>query len=282
MRWLILLACAASAVWADEKAAEVRPPSPFAVVMIDAATEARLGAFPYDRGVYTKGIEALAAAGARGVVLKVFIDRAKSAEGDAALVAAMGKVKVIVQARLDDAEAKPNVLPWKFRMKDVQASSEVRPAPLEARAGWVPIPAVAGVAYDLGFIDSTPSIELVPVAVKYRGVYYKSLYTAALELAGGKPASMVAGSEVKFGEKSIGTDARCFAGVKLPAADGLVAHSFVDLLDGKVPAEALKDRVVILGYDGARMPANETAIGKVKGHRCFCYQLFSLWERLGA
>ena len=48
---------------------------------------------------------------------------------------------------------------------------------------------------------------------------------------------------------------------------------------GRVPAE-LKDRVVIVGYDGARMETNKTRIGAVKGHRLFCYQLFSLYREL--
>src|SRR5689334_20798336 len=92
----------------------VSPPTPFAVVLIDRATERALGEFPYDRAVYARGIEALGRARVRGVVLKFFIDRAKTAEGDAALAEAMRKMKLVLQARLDAAEARPNALPERF------------------------------------------------------------------------------------------------------------------------------------------------------------------------
>ena len=117
---LLLLAVCASRCAAQTPAAAAQTPAAFAVVFIDARSEAALGPFPYDRDVYDKGIEALAAAKARGVVLKFFIDRPKSDEGDKALGEAMGKVKVILQARLDPEEAHPNPLPERFVLKDVE------------------------------------------------------------------------------------------------------------------------------------------------------------------
>jgi hypothetical protein len=263
-----------------EERKEVRPPAPFAVVFIDAKTEGALGAFPYDRAVYAKGMETLARAEARGAVLKFFIDQPKPGDGDAALAAAMGKVKVIVQAKIDDSEKTPNDLPARFALKVAEGPAAEAASPITGTSGWLPIPKVAEAAHDLGFLDSTESLELVPVAVRYRGQYVKSLYTAALEMASGEAAKVVAGRSITFGGKTIATDKRCMAKVAWPAADGLVAYSFIDLINAKVPAEALKDRVVNVGYDGAKMATNETPVGKVRGHRVFCYQLFSLWERV--
>lgn len=258
---------------------EILPPAAFAVVMIDDKTEAALGAFPYERGVYARGVEGLAAAGARGVVLKFFIDRPKTAEGDAALAASLRKVKVILQARIDDSEARPNALPDRFVMTGVgDGGRDARPP--SGESGWLPLAALAANAHDLGFLDSTPSVELVPVVEQYRGKYVKSLYTAALELALGERAKVEPGRWMQIGERRVETDARCLAPVSLPARDGLRTHSFVELINGKIPAGELKDRVVIVGYDGARMETNKTRIGMVKGHRLFCYQLFSLYRAL--
>src|SRR5436190_3757298 len=136
---LVATACRAE----EPKPAEIQPPTPFAVVFIDAKTEAALGAFPYDRSIYAKGLEALAKAGARGVVLKFFIDRPKAGEGDAALAAAMGKVKVIVQARIDDSEKDANELPARFTLKVTEDPAAEAASPLGGTSGWLPIPSVA-------------------------------------------------------------------------------------------------------------------------------------------
>lgn len=268
------------AIWtrAEDAPKPLVSPAPFAVVMIDEASEKELGPFPYDRAVYAKGIEALAQAKVRGVVLKFFIDRPKTAEGDAALPIALTKVKVILQARMDDDEAKANPLPERFILNGLGASDAT---PFSGKSGWLPLPALSKNAYDLGFIDSMPWVELIPVIERYQGHDVKSLYTAALELATKEQAKISPGKFLQLGGKKIGMDDRCYAKVTLPAADTLAAYSFIDLIHVKIPAEKLADRVVILGYDGAKMETNKTAIGSVKGHRLFCYQLFSLYREVG-
>jgi CHASE2 domain-containing sensor protein len=274
---MLLLVWTAPLFAADRSAPRLPPPA-FAVVFIDADTENALRAFPYDRGVYAKGIEALGRAKARGVVLKFFIDRPKSAEGDAALAAAMTKVKMILQARLDGEEARPNPLPERFTLKDLALAAGAEP--LSAKSGWLPLPVLAERAHDVGFLDSTDSVERVPVVERYGERYVKSLYTAALELALGERAKFDASGFMQIGAKRIEVDKACMARVRLPAADALKTHSFLDLINGKIDGAEFRDRVVILGYDGAKMEENVTPMGKVKGHRLFCYQLFSLYEEL--
>jgi len=276
---LIFLIAAAGWAHAAELVKAIIPPPPFAVVMIDEATEKELGLFPYDRAIYAKGIEALAEMKTRGVVHKFFIDLPKSAEGDAALANAMTKVKVILQARIDNDQAKPNLLPKRFVLSGL---GEADVKPLAGTSGWLPLPELSKNAHDLGFIDSPPSIELVPLVERYQDHYVKSLYLAALELAAGERAKIMLGKSIELKGKKIAMDDRCFGQIKLPEADRLEAYSFLDLIHHKIPAEKLADRVVILGYDGAKMETNRTAIGMVKGHRLFCYQLFSLYGELVA
>ncbi len=277
IRFTLILFLAGTLARAEDVAKPLVPPAPFAVLMIDEASEKELGVFPYDRTVYAKGIESLAKAKVRGVVLKFFIDRPKTAEGDAALTTALTKAKVILQARMDDDEIKPNTLPERFTLKGLGESNAM---PLSGKSGWLPLPELSKNAYDLGFIDSMPSVELIPVIERYQGHDVKSLYTAALELATGERAKISPGKSLQLGAKKIGMDERCFAKVTLPPADTLRAHSFIDLIHGKIPAEKLADRIVILGYDGAKMETNKTSIGMVKGHRLFCYQLFSLYREV--
>lgn len=267
------------------------PPRHFAVVMIDQATEKELGTFPYDRTLYAQAIDALADAKVRGVVLKFFIDLPKSPEGDSALAAAMKKTKVILQARIDNSQTNPNPLDDRFILKNLDQENIVT---IAGHSGWLPLPRLSENAHDLGFIDSTPAIELVPLVERYQNHYVKSLYTAALELALGQNATIHPGVSIEiqtknhgqikpkftvaFGVKEIPTDEHCFATIKLPPQDNLQSYSFIDLIHHKIPAEKLADRVIILGYDGEKMETNKTAIGMVKGHRLFCYQLFSLYR----
>lgn len=81
------------AVWA--RAGDLA--STFAFVMIDDESETRLGDFPYDRAMYAKAIDACARAKAKGVVLKFFLDRPKSVEGDNALGVSMRQLPVVLQ-----------------------------------------------------------------------------------------------------------------------------------------------------------------------------------------
>ena len=76
MRSILLLFGLISAVPCHAGDAAGVPP-PFAVVLIDRRTEEALGPFPYVRAIYAKTLESLSNSGARGVVLKFFIDQPK-------------------------------------------------------------------------------------------------------------------------------------------------------------------------------------------------------------
>ena len=54
---------------------------------------------------------------------------------------------------------------------------------------------------------------------------------------------------------------------------------FHDLLEKAAMPGTLKDKVVILGYDGERIDRFETPAGKVKAHRLFVYGLDALYRK---
>ena len=72
---------------------------PFALVMIDQASESRYGGFPIDRALVAQVVDKLAAAGVRAVVLKFFYDLPSNSASDAALAAAISKIRVLLQSR---------------------------------------------------------------------------------------------------------------------------------------------------------------------------------------
>jgi hypothetical protein len=247
--------------------------SDFAVVMIDTNSEAKLGTFPFDRSLLAQGIEKAAALGARGVVLKFFLDRAKSASGDKQFSDALRKIPVVLQARMDDTEALPNPLPDRFFLKDFEVQTKV-----SGRSGWIPLPAFAAGAADVGFVDFG-SVE-VPMLETYQGHTVKSLVVCCLEMGTGSRASFERDQVVRFGKRRLRLDEQYSIQATKLMKEQLTYIPFHSLLAGDVQANALKGKVVIIGYDGAQIHNVDLPIGQVRAHRAFVYVLKSLYEQL--
>jgi len=253
--------------------------SPFVVVFIDAKTEKAIGPDHSNRSLFARAIEKSADFGAKGVVLKFFIDKRKSAEGDQALANAMKRTKVLLEARLDDTEPEPNNLPERFRLP---GSGKVVGQPMSGSSGWMPLPELSAAAYDVGFVDVRLDKNVArrfPVIEHYRGNYVKSLCLSCIELATGKTATVVPGKSVALGDKAVALDERSEVPIDYPAEDGLKYISLVDFLDAKALPE-VKDRIVIVGWDVDTFEPLETPIGKVRPHRLFYYTLISLYRQL--
>ena len=270
--WLIavtsVLAATGQAAAADQPAE-----SPFVAVFIDTKTEKALGPFPYDRAVLAKAIDKSVASGARGVVLKLFIDKPKTVEGDRALVDAAKRTKLLVQARLDDSEQDPNPLPDRFALK-----AGIEGKPLGGKNGWLPLPDLSAVAHDLGFVDYRV-IDRMPLVEQYRGKLVKSLYLSCLELALAAPAEIVPARSVRIRDKKLELDEHSEIAVEYPAKDDLQYISFSDFIE-QPPRAELKDRIVIIAYDSERFEAVKTPAGPIRPHRAFIYALMSIYQKL--
>jgi adenylate cyclase len=256
--------------------ASTNQPSPFTIVFIDAKTETLLGRFPYDRAVMAMAVEASAKLGAKCVVLKFFFDLPKSADGDAALVQAMRKTPILLEAHADDSQAAPNPLPDRFFLRDLRGDSQ---RTIGGRSGWIPLPQFAAVAADVGFVDAA-DFDHVPIIESYRGAFVKSLWLCGIEKATGEAAQIEPGRQLKMGNRSVKLSADNQLAVSYPAADHLNSISFCDLLSGTVDAEKIKGRMVIIGYDGDQGGRVKTPLGEMRRHRAFCYMLFSVYAQM--
>lgn len=244
----------------------------FAVVFIDAQTEAKYGKFPLDRKLIGDALDKLAEAKARGVVLKFFYDQPKDATSDAHLAKAMTRLPVILQARMNDTEAHPNPLPTQFTLPRVKAETAVT-----GKSGWIPLPIFTEHARDVGFVDSASTT--VPLIETYQGQTVKSLWLCSCELALGQSANIEPGTRITFGKKVLPLDSKNQFTAPLPKQDALKYIPFHTLLDGTVPVGTLRGKVVILGYDGPGIHSFETPIGKIKAHRLFVYALQGIYEQ---
>ena len=250
----------------------------FAVVLIDAETEAKLGAFPLDRLHYAKALDRAAELGARGVVFKFFFDQPRNAASDAALAKAMTNLPVALQACFDNSEAKPNPLPTRFILPGVSPGSS-----LAGESGWLPLPSLAAKARDVGFVDFDPQTpDRAPLIEAYQGKAVKNLALVCLELATGEKAVVESGKRVRLGAATIPVDERNFAQLGSFAGAKLNAIPFHSFLSGETPRAAIEGKTVLFGYDGPKLHSIETDAGPIHAHRYFILGLKSLHDRLEA
>jgi CHASE2 domain-containing sensor protein len=244
----------------------------FAVVFITQATEAKHGRYPLDRALLAQAIERAADAGAKGVIIKFFLDQARTTEGDRRLAMALSRVPVLLQARLDDSEKGPNPLDARFTLPGTSLKTAV-----SGGSGWIPLPEFSRHAHDVCFVDfdSFPA----PIVEMYQGKTVKSLLACAAELALGHKAVIRPSKDISIGDQTALLDSSNQVTVTLPQGT-LSYFDFNSLLDGSIAQSALRDRVVVIGYDGQSVPQMSSPIGTMGIHRLFAYMLKGFYEHL--
>ena len=245
----------------------------FTVVFIDAASETKYGPFPLDRSYIAKAVQKAAELQARGVVLKFFYIEPRTKAGDDALAQSLTNLPVLLQGCIDESETHPNPLPARFIMPGLKTQ-----ALISGKSGWIPIPPFAEKAYDVGFVDADAT--RVPLVEGYQEHIVKSLVLCSLELATGERAVLQPGKRIVFGKQELKLDDRNCIGRKLPANDELAYVPFDAFLTGTIPPSLVKDKVIILGYDGAKIHSLPTAIGPIRAHRVFIYDLKNAYEQI--
>jgi CHASE2 domain-containing sensor protein len=275
-RLVMTLAACASLLAGIAGTSHAQTKAPFELVLMDSATEKRLGSFPVDRKIIAQAISALKDAGVTGVVLQFFYDQpAKDADSDTALADAIAQTKTLLQARMDDAEFGENPLPTRFHTTNIKGAYKTD---LTGSSGWIPLPAFAKGAHDIGFVDIKEPDE-VPMVVKYQDHDVNSLALAVLELATGETAEVISGSRVKLGTKSLSVSADNQVSIRLDS-DKVDYTSFADVVDGKADMARFRGKVVVIGHEGAKAETVKTSVGPIKAHRLFYLGLLDLWRQL--
>jgi len=251
---------------------------PFVAVFIDKATEDQLGPFPYDRLIYARAIRRLDDMGARAIVVKFFLDQAKSATGDHELAStfATSKARIILESRLDDTQPNPNEFPSRFAL-GVKWPDAIDV--LSGESGWIPLPQFSAPASDIGFAD-VRSLDGVPVILKYRGKFVKSLFTCALEAAFNDTARIKPADSFSIAKHQVPITRGNEIEVNVPSDDPIPYLSFEDILNGNVADKDVRGRVVVLGFVGPESSTVRTKIGPVAVHRWFWHMLVSCYETL--
>jgi adenylate cyclase len=251
---------------------------PFALVMIDDATEAQYGRFPLSRDLTAKVVTKLTQGGARAVVLKFFYDEPRDASVDGALASAMARSVVILQARIDEAITMPNAIAPRFAL-GVPAG----PTVIEGKSGWIPVPVLSNRAAAIGFADATRT-DRVPSFVRYQDRAMPSLTVATIAMAlGGVTPVIQPGKQIMFGNKTLPLDDGSQILLTPSAfddAERLGYLSFADVLSDKPLPASLRGKVVVVGYHGSQMHRLSTNAGSLKAHQVFYMGLVDVWSQL--
>ncbi len=254
--------------------------SPFVAVFVDDATEKELGPFPYDRARYAQALAALRKAHAKAVVIKYFLDRAKPGGGDDRLADELGKLPVLLQARLDPSEAHPNPYPFGIGLAQ-QVRGDTRKL-MSAQSGWIPLGKFSKPCQGIGFVDlaSKDDVMDIPMVLKYQDRIVPSLELTALELAFNGPASIVLGANVSLAGHSLPVDASGQVRVTLTDQDRVNAISFIDVIQGTFDGNRVAGKIAVLGFDAKETPTLPTPHGAMRIHRLFFLSLESLYQQL--
>ncbi|WP_374435367.1 EAL domain-containing protein [Inhella sp.] len=235
---------------------------PVALVSIDDRTLQALGGAAPDRARHAELITRLAAAGAKAVALDILMPEPGGEEADRALAAALqapGMAKAIALALPDDSSAMAGApLEQLLAHAYMRAKAEALAAESVAMVpkGLIaPTPVLAEAAGIVGHVSSKRgvdgSLRYDLPALHWQGEWFP---TMALRLAGvaldldWSQAEFVAGQAVRWGPLQVPLDAASRQWVNYYGkAEHFPTLSYIDVLNGKVPADQLKGRIFIVG-----------------------------------
>jgi len=233
-------------------------PEDIAVVAIDEPSMARFGRFPWSRQVIARTIDALAAAHPKVIALDVLFTDPTTQEDDDNLARSIGHAgNVVVAAQLTD--------------------SPVHGGP----SRWLPpLPAIERAAAAVGHVNAQTELDgtVRQVAIRLaddNGRSYRAMPVEAVRIADGTPEEGITDEQnaLLVGARTIRLDTAPPAIAIIPSAStrvlhggrvtidyigpagsfGPVTYSLSDVVAGRVPAEKLRGKFVLIGATAASL-----------------------------
>ncbi len=200
-----------------------------AIIAIDDKSIAELGRYPWTRSQYARLLERLKAAQAKAVMFDAFFPEREDMVNDQAFSAAMRKSGIVTLAQL--FEYGP----------DGQVKGVTRSLPEFERAA-----ASAG-QINL-FPDEDGVNRRVPLLIEADGKLHPSLGMTAAMMALGVKDFSVDSYYVKVGDRQVPVDGQYAMWINYTGPPGgYPRYSFSDVVNGHVPTEALKGKVLFIG-----------------------------------
>ncbi len=253
--------------WRFQLRGSHEPPPQVVILAIDDRTVAKLGRWPAPRQELAAAIEKLAAAGATAIGIDLLIlDREPSngsemSPGDQAVIdmlrasdrGVLALAFTFAPAAMPSEAALQTAGKAAFRVVSRPAgpAGEYVLRGTEMRAPFSPLQSVAGLGHVNMPVDSDGTLRYMPAAIAF-GEHYVPAFP--IELAGryrglkaGEMALLLEGGLI-FAGSELQLDRRLRLPINYYGPAGTVpTFSFIDLLEGRVPASAIAGRAALLG-----------------------------------
>lgn len=235
-------------------------PSRAAIVAVDDRSLGEIGQWPWPRRIIAQLVDGVRRLGASVVAVDILLaepDRFDT-EADAALAAVVAQGRVVLGYALtfdENATADRCVLhPIMPALVDGPDGRSPVHQLFHATGALCSLPALTVTSASSGYLNASPDrdglLRRIPLVMEYQGGIYPSLALAAVMKAGGaKPLTLtgLAGDRTRLtiGEVDVPLDARGTLLVRFRGTSAPI--SATDVLHGRAPADALRDRIVFVG-----------------------------------
>ncbi|HAF45026.1 MAG: guanylate cyclase [Sideroxydans sp. GWF2_59_14] len=207
----------------------VTPDPNIAIITIDEKSIAALGRYPWSRDNYARLIDKLAAVKAKAVMFDVFFPERENATNDRLFAAATkraGNVVLAVAFNFDN----------EGRVTTVTRS----------------LPEIERGAIGIGHINQMPDddgvIRRIPLLLAKDGQQIPSLGLMGARLALDEKDIVPGDYEIGLGERRIPVDDEYRMWINYVGGPGAYPyHSFIDVVEGRVPADELKGKILFVG-----------------------------------
>jgi PAS domain S-box-containing protein len=244
--------------WLMRARGPLAPPDDLAIVAIDEASMARYGRFPWNRQVLARTVDAIAAAKPKVIALDVLITDATNQEDDDALARSIGRAgNVVVAAQLTESPVHGGPSRWLQPLPSLErAAAGVGHVNVQTEQDGAARQIAVRLADDSGRAILAMPVEAVKVAdgtpdeavTDAPGALLLGLRTLTLDA--GRPSILIEPAEstriLRGGRMNI--DYIGPAGSFAP-----VTYSLADVVAGRVGAEQLRGKYVLVGATAASL-----------------------------
>jgi signal transduction histidine kinase/CHASE2 domain-containing sensor protein len=254
---------AAARDWMVRTRGAITPPAEIVIVAIDEPSIARLGRFPWPRSITARLLDRISAARPKAIALDLLYSEPTEPDEDEALAAAIaraGNVVVATQLIRTTDERNENRIAWLRPLPEIESAA--------AGTGHVNIATgFDGVARllllrqsdDEGQAFWAMAIEAIRIAMQVKSESLREL-PDALQIGARTIPVNIGGDEVPLGPERDGSQferlrpARLILDYVGPARSfSPQTYSFSDVLEGRVSAEKLRDKYVLIGATAAAL-----------------------------
>jgi signal transduction histidine kinase/CHASE2 domain-containing sensor protein len=263
LSWRLPELDAAARDWMLRTRGAIAPPAEIAIIAIDEPSIARLGRFPWPRSLTARLLDRISAAQPKAIALDVLYSEPTEPDDDEALadaIARAGNVVVAAQLVRTTDERNEERIVWLQPLPEIE-SAAAGTGHVNIAIGFdgvarVLLPRQSG---DEGQAYWAMAIETIRVAAREKSGSLREL-PEALQIGARTIPVNIDGAEVSLGSQRDGSHFKRLRPARLildyvgPAGSfAPQTYSFSDVLEGRVSAEKLRDKYVLIGATAAAL-----------------------------